>query len=106
MRLGRPALSFLFDLYVAWFRKNSPSGSVQGRNTFINDLVNLLPNYQEWACPDKKTPIHPGTRMSKPEPLIREYNLTAWSNPACPDTKSPNWCVPCIKTSYRGIVRA
>ena len=98
--------AFLFDLYVAWFRKNSPSGSVQGRNTFINDLVNLLPNYQEWACPDKKTPIHPGARMSKPEPLIREYNLTAWSNPACPDTKSPNWCVPCIKTSYRGIVRA
>ena len=33
---------FLYDLYKAWFARNNPKGSIQGRNTFIKEFESDL----------------------------------------------------------------
>ena len=98
--------SFLYELYKAWFKKNMPSGGIQGRNTFITDFLNILPEYPEWYCLGRSKAIRTGSRMVKPEPLIYEYNLTEFRNarytgndPERISTLSD------VKATYNGILR-
>lgn len=97
--------SFLYDLYKAWFRKNSPNGSLQGKNTFIMDVTNLLPNYKDWYCIGRQTSIRPGHMMDMPEPLIAEYNLEDWKNPTYTGGDINRICMPQLKVTYNGIRR-
>ena len=99
---------FLYALYKEWFKKNQPSGSLIGRNTFINDLVKIIEDDSEWFCPGKDKKImtqsktHNLSLINSYEPLIAEYRLTDWTgirngHPVCfPDD---------LLNSYRGIVR-
>ena len=97
---------FLFDLYKAWFKLTSPNGQVQGRNTFINDLVAALRNNQQWYCPKVDQKIRTGNRMDKPEPLIIEYDLKKWMNPLYLTSNDPaKKCIPLAKDNYRGLLR-
>ena len=75
--------SFLYDLYKAWFAKTSPSGSLVGRNTFIKDIGALVRSdqYPQWACEDSRAKIRVSTRMSVPETLVAQYDLSDWKNP-------------------------
>ena len=97
--------SFLYDLYKAWFRKNSPSGSIQGRNTFINDVLNLLADYPEWYCLGRTTAMRPGHKMDKPELMIFDYGLQDWMNPTYKGNDIAKICSPIIKKTYNGILR-
>ena len=97
--------SFLYELYKAWFRKNSPSGSIQGRNTFITDLLNILDSYPEWYCVGRTNPIRPGNKMNKSERLIAEYNLQEWMNPDYKGGDVDKICRPCLKATYNGLLR-
>ena len=97
--------SFLYDLYKSWFKKNSPSGSLQGKSTFITDLMNLLPSLPEWSCQGKTKAIKPAKRMSEPEPLILQYNLNDWKNPAYRGTDEDKICTPMLKNTYNGLIR-
>ena len=97
--------SFLYELYKAWFRKNSPNGSIQGRNTFITDVLNLLPSYSEWYCMGRTTPVRPGTKMSQPERLIVEYNLRDWMDPNYTGGDINKICKPVLKMTYNGLLR-
>lgn len=97
--------SFLYDVYKAWFRKNSPNGSIQGRNTFITDVTNILGDYPEWYCPGRTVAVRPGQKMSKPELLIAEYNLEDWKNPVHRGSDLSQVCMPKLKTSYNGLLR-
>lgn len=97
--------SFLYDLYKAWFRKNSPNGSIQGRNTFITDVTNILSDYPEWYCAGRTAAVRPGQKMSKPELLIAEYNLEDWKNPFHRGGDLSQLCIPKLKTSYNGLLR-
>lgn len=96
--------SFLHDAYVSYSRRANPSGSPLGKHAFIVALLDILPEYPDWECPDapprngqpgkpgKKVQRVTGMRMNKVEPLISEYNLERWFN-------APR------ATSYRGIQR-
>ena len=97
--------SFMYDLYKAWFRKNSPNGSLQGKNTFIMDVTNLLQNYPDWTCIGRQTAIRPGHMMDAPEPLIAEYNLEDWKNPNYTGGDINRICTPQLKATYNGIRR-
>lgn len=97
--------SFLYDLYKAWFRKNSPNGSIQGRNTFITDVINLLNDYPGWYCPGRTVAVRPGKKMSQPELMIGEYNLVDWRDNTYTGNDPLRMCMPVLKTSYNGLLR-
>ena len=98
--------SFLYDLYKAWFKKNSPSGTIQGKVTFVTDLLNLLPQYPKWICRGRQVALRPSkTSMSKPEYLIAEYDLRDWMNKSYRGNDLDKICVPVLKATYNGILR-
>ena len=97
--------SFLYDLFKAWFRKNSPNGQIQGKNTFIADVLNILDNYPEWFCPGRSTALRPGKKMDRPEHLIEEYGLVDWKNKLYIGDDIDRICVPTLKTTYNGLLR-
>lgn len=97
----------LYALYQEWYRRVAPTGTIQGRNTFINDVVAQLKTSDKWYCIDKSAQIKASDRMDKPEPLILQYNLKDWMNNTYHGS-DPN--VLCTyphdaKQNYRGILR-
>ena len=97
---------FLYDLYKQWFKLNSPSGTIQGRNTFINDLLNVIKFDPEWSCPDKQHYYRVTDKnMSKTETLIAAYNLENWMDKKYKGPDIAKLCNPVLATGYRGIVR-
>lgn len=93
---------FLYDLYKSWYKRNSPSGSVQGKNTFINDLLSVLPSFSDWICEGKSKQTRSAHRMDWPEPLIAEYNLGEWMNPIYNGLDMDKRCLPLVKDKYTG----
>lgn len=97
--------AFLYELYKAWFRKNSPTGSIQGKNKFINELLNVIKDSQTWYCIDKSKTIRSAGKMIGPEPLIIQYDLVDWRNPTYVGSDSNRICEPLLNDYYRGILR-
>ncbi|MBO5435356.1 ATPase [bacterium] len=97
--------SFLYELYKSWFRKNSPTGSIQGKNKFINELLNIIKTGQRWYCMDKSKTIRSAGKMIGPEPLIVEYDLVDWRNPTYSGGDTDRVCCPKLQDYYRGILR-
>lgn len=96
---------FLYDLYIAWFRKNVPSGSPQSKKTFTNDLLNAISNNSEWICKGKTFTIKTSTRMNRPEPLLLEYELKNWYNETYHGSDPKKICIPKTAPIYRGLLR-
>lgn len=100
--------TFLYELYKEWFKKNQPSGSPLGRNTFINDLVKIIEDDSEWYCPDRKKKImtnnktHNVNLIDTDEPLIGEYHLKDWISV---QGGIPVYFPADLKDSYRGLLR-
>lgn len=94
---------FIYDLYKAWFARNVPAGTPEGRNRFIADIKNLLANSPEWDTTKKKS--RTGTKMDKAEPLIVEYDLKSWMNPCYRGMDADKLCHPGLKEFYQGIER-
>lgn len=97
--------TFLYDLYKSWHAKAYPSGSIQGKNTFIKDVLNLIRESDTWYCDNKSNKIRPEHRMDKPEPLIWDYKLEDWYNPNYKGGDVNKICKPALKANYRGILR-
>ena len=97
--------SFLYDLYKSWFRKNVPSGTIEGKPAFTTDVLHILPEYEDWYCKGSSKNVRPLQRMSKPEPLIAEYNLIEWKNPNYTGGNLDRVCMPKLKDFYTGIIR-
>lgn len=97
--------SFLYDLYVSWSHRTNPNGTVQGRNTFIMDVLNIIGHSDTWECEDKKKKVTTGHKMDNPEPLIAEYDLTKWMNRLYHGPSLSRLCSPAVSDSYRGLVR-
>ncbi len=99
--------TFVYDLYKAWFKKNNPSGIVLNNKSFINDLLTILASDPSpmWVCPDKTQQVRVGTMMADPEPLILQYNLDDWRNPAYRGTDPDMICCPVQNGTYRGLRR-
>lgn len=98
--------NFLYDLYKAWFKKTSPNGTLQGRNTFVNDLINVIQTNDEWISKGARAKIWTGNKMDDPEPLIAEYDLKDWMEPKYVTSKDINAkCHPILQDNYRGLLR-
>lgn len=96
---------FLYDLYKEWFKRNSPSGGVLGKNTFVKDLLAIIKPSDGWDCPDKTAKIRSGSRIVDPEPLIIEYKMDGWMNPAYRGQDPMQKALPLLAPNYRGILR-
>lgn len=97
--------SFLYTLYREWYKRNVTNERCLGRNTFTQEIINLLPEYNEWICQGARAKIWTGEKMEKPEPLILEYNLTEWMNPDYKGNDKDKICTTVPKNNYRGILR-
>lgn len=105
--------AFLYDLYKAWFKRTNPSGSIQGRTTFIQEVQAAIPNYPDTgyialASQDKRRHKN---MMVEPEYLIHDYDLTDWMNPAHAGGSIPNIDAQCRfpvylqADKYSGLLR-
>ena len=98
---------FLYDLYRAWYRKNFSGEQFISKQTFVKDLLSDLGDVTEWSCPDKKKAWRPNGKMDVPEPMIAEYDLKDWMNPQYVSSKDVDKrCMPVLKATYKGIIRA
>lgn len=97
--------SFLYELYKSWFRKNSPSGSLQGKNKFITEIVNITKNSDIWYCIDKGKTLRSVGKITEPEPLIAQYELEDWKNPDYTGGDMNRICMPKVNEYYRGLLR-
>ena len=97
--------TFLYSLYLAWFRLNCPSGSPLSKHTFIHDLLNVLQNNNKWYCTDKSQKIKRANRMDKHEPLIITYDLKDWQDTNYRGLDPQQKANFTKSESYRGILR-
>lgn len=97
--------NFLYELYKSWFKVNSPSGAIQGRNTFIQDILNVTKDDPDWYCSDKSQVIRSAGKMDNPEPLIATYHLDSWKNPNYNGYDVNQMCKPMLQQFYRGLQR-
>lgn len=97
---------FAYSLYKAWFKMNSPSGAIQGKNTFINDLLNVVKDDPNWYG-DKTTTIKVAHRMDQPEFLIATYGLTDWMRQGYKGNEPEKLCHPEFPGTqiFRGLQR-
>ncbi|WP_311245453.1 MULTISPECIES: phage/plasmid primase, P4 family [unclassified Microbacterium] len=99
--------AFLYELFVTWHRKTHPSGVPSNRNDFASQLVEILAQSDRWIYTDPQKKHRPGQKLSTPEPLIAEWNLTDWTNQSYSGRDVDRLCVPFpLKTNYLGVVRA
>ncbi len=72
---------FLFDLYKSWYDKNFPRSQQVSKQAFITSLSTLVNKESAiWEANEVKKKIRPGDKMSKPEPLIYDYQLNDWKS--------------------------
>lgn len=99
-------ISFLYDLYKAWFKDTSPNGTLQGRNTFFKDIKMLIDNDPDklWAVSAKT--VRTNNAMDKPEPLSLQYNLIKWLNHDYTGNDKNKRCIPPYQDTYsRALIR-
>ena len=99
--------SFLYSLFKEWFKRDNPSGSIMGRNTFIKDLQNAVNGTSVFQVPVGNARVRTTGRMDMTETLIATYNLVEWQTPGLSSKSSTieAMCRPMIAESYRGLVR-
>lgn len=98
---------FLYDLYKAWFKKNSPSGTLQSKSSFRSDLLNAVKNDDMWFADEKNNQIRvTKTNMSKSELLIAEYGLDEWKSSRYKGADVTKICeFDRAQPKYRGLQR-
>lgn len=100
-------IQYLYDLYLAWLKENSPSSTPQGKITFTKDFVERLGQYPDWTYRDRKNRKRVTHLMNKPEPLTIQYNLTKWMNPYYSGNDNAKRAIPNRQPSelIQGILR-
>ena len=68
---------FVFDLYRHWFMRNNPSGRCQSRKSLINDVKEIISDYEGWDYSDNPVSI-PDEMYETPEGLIGMYGVLEW----------------------------
>jgi hypothetical protein len=100
---------FVYDLYVAWFRRNNVNGKALGKKNFLHEFEARLPmityeGKQLWTCA-KNQVTSTEELMGFAEPLILTYNLEPWMNPQY--SKNTIQCAmpPVVGDRYYGYLR-
>ena len=101
---------FLFDLYKSWYEQNFPKDRQVAKLSFINSLKTIIQRESAiWECADdnnKKYRV--GNKMSKPEPLIIQYELKKWESKTYTGRDPKRRCTlgpEDLAASYAGITR-
>ncbi len=97
--------TFLYALYRQWFERNNPSGTIEGRNKFIEALRNVVADDDGWEPKRTDERVRSAGKMDSPELLICEYNLVDWKNPNYTGGNPEHVCRPRLAESYAGLVR-
>lgn len=98
--------TFLYDLYVSWYKKAIGNHEVLSRKSFVKKILFILEKSPDWDVSEKSKSWSPIGRMDRPEPLIDEYDLKDWVNPMyLSSTDVSKKSIPLLKVNYRGIVR-
>ena len=101
--------SFLYSLFKKWFKRDNPSGSIMGRNTFIKDLRNVITKSTVFSLTDPvDAKVRVGNRMDKTETLIATYDVEDWQTPGLNSSSAATieaLCRPHILERQAGIVR-
>lgn len=95
--------TYLYDLYVAWYTRNFPSGKPVGSPAFKIDCMNWVDKHPEWWTNVDKS-VRGGRNMDAPQLLSAEYDLKDWLNPDYHGADLEKRCV-CAKKVYRGGIQ-
>ncbi|MFT4086770.1 MAG: phage/plasmid primase, P4 family [Gordonia sp. (in: high G+C Gram-positive bacteria)] len=97
---------FIYDLFKAWMERNHPSSKPIGRNKFMERLKAVIGADEGCAWELVEKPQRPKGMMSRPEPLIVEYDLEYWINDKAPKNDSNQRAtVTNTAATYRGLLR-
>lgn len=98
---------FMYDLYKSWYNRCNPSGKPEGKINFKKqiDILLMEPAFgDEWCSTDG--PVRVSNRISVPEPLIAQYDLTNWKNPSYTGNDINKISSPRLTTDrFRGMLR-
>lgn len=97
--------TFLYELYKVWFKKANPSGTIQGRTTFITEVLNIIEDYPEWWCKGRSVKTRRKSMMDKTELLIYEYDLRDWQDKTYIGADINKICTPKLNEAYPGLLR-
>ena len=94
---------FLYDLYVAWWKRTNPSGTALSKTRFLKQISDMMASKtDEWEyTPSARSQ----GKMDEPETLIAEYKLESWFNPSYTGTDPLRKSLPRRATTYRGYLR-
>lgn len=100
---------FVYDLYVAWFRRNNVNGKALGKKNFLHEFEARLPmitceGKQLWTCA-KNQVTSTEELMGFAEPLILTYNLEPWMNPKYGKNTIQCAMPPVVGDRYYGYLR-
>ena len=99
---------FVYELYVAWYRKSIGDHMYISNIKFNTRLIAIINAENDWVCRDRNKTYSVHTAMAAtPEPLIAEYHLEEWMNPYYKSSQDVN--KKCVfqgwVSRYKGIVR-
>lgn len=95
---------FLYDLFVAWYKRNNPNGKVSNKKSFSDSLSLYLENNTEWK-PSFQTAQRSVGRMDSDEELISTYRLIDWTDTSYTGTSLTRMRKFNRAVSYRGVLR-
>lgn len=93
--------TFAHDLYKAWLVRRWPNTHPVNEAEFIRQMSGYMAEHG-W---EHRKNVRVSTRMQVHEPLINEYDLRGWMNPAYNGPDPTRRAAPLLKPSYRGWVR-
>lgn len=107
---------FIYALYNGWAKQYNESASVPGRNTFKNQLQDIVKTSSEiWWVPPKEPEAGGKMRdkylnrkdmMDKPEILIKQYKVQNWGDDTYMGGDEARKLIPSpTKTRFRGLMR-
>lgn len=72
-------LTWLYDVFKAWFAENKPAGRVMDRNTFVTSIRAVVEESDSgWVDLGTDVRRKAAAHMSDEEPLNGKYGLTEW----------------------------
>lgn len=97
---------FMYDLYIAWFKRNNPNGKPLARQNFIENILIIAMQDGAWENKTKQNDrVRSSQRMDEDEPLITEWGLTSWMDTTYRGNDLPKLRDFNRKAAYRGLVR-
>ena len=97
---------FLYDLYLEWFSQVNPRGKPLSRQTFMDELIPIAEEDGYQNKTKQKDKVRTSNRMDADEPLITDWNLTGWMNPAHQGKQSAKLMRDFNrKKTYRGLLK-